>query len=164
MKDIQSEQFIVVNEKDEVVGYRSRYECHHDTSLIHRAVDVVLFNKEGKIAMQKRSVQKDLYPGYYCATATGHISRGESREKTAYRELKEEMGVEGVNLERKGTFIIRDEKETEMITLFVGNYDGQFTYPADEVESVHYFSPEEIKKLSPITPSTVEAYKKLKLL
>jgi len=159
MKDIQDEQFIVVNEKDEVIGYKSRYECHHDKSLIHRAVDVILLNKEGKIAMQKRSIQKDLYPGYYCVTASGHVSKGESYEDTADRELKEEMGVEEVRLERKDTFITHAEKETEMIAIFVGSYEGAYDFPVDEVESVHFFSNKEIKKLSPITPSSIESLK-----
>lgn len=164
MKDIQDEQFIIVNEKDEVIGYKTRYECHHDKSLIHRAVDVILLNKEEKIAMQKRSIQKDLYPEYYCVTASGHVSKGESYEDTADRELKEEMGVEEVHLQKKDTFIAHAEKETEMITIFVGYYDGSFTFPADEVESVHFFSKEEIKKLSPITPSSIESLKLLNWL
>ena len=164
MKDAQDEQFIVVNEKDEIIGYKSRYECHHNKSLIHRATDVVLFNEEGKIIMQKRSAQKDLFPGYYCVTATGHVSKGESREKAAYRELMEEMGVEGVHLEIKGTFIVHDEKETEMVTLFVGNYNGLFHYPADEVKSIRYVSRYEIKKISPITSSSIRSLKQLNWL
>lgn len=161
MKDRQDEQFIVVNEKDEIVGYQSRFKCHHDKSLIHRAVDVVLFNKEGKIAMQKRSKDKDLYAGYYCVTAGGHVSKGDSWEQAAYRELKEEMGVEGIQLKKKETFIVHDEKETEMNTLFVGNYDGSFQYPRDEVESVHYYSKDEIKKLTPLTSCSRESLKRL---
>ena len=161
MKDIQSEQFIVVNEKDEIIGYKSRYECHHNKSLIHRAVDVILFNKNGQIIMQKRSSQKDLFPGYYCATATGHVSKGESYTEAAYRELNEEMGVIGITLEQKTTFIVYDEKETEMITLFTGTYDGQFNFSKDEVESIYTFSTDEIKNISPITPSSTACFKKL---
>ena len=164
MRDMQDEQFIVVNEKDEIIGYKSRYECHHDKSLIHRAIDVVLFNNEGKIAMQKRSAQKDLFAGYYCVTATGHVNKGETREEAAYRELKEEMGVAGVRLEKKETFIVRDAKETEMITLFVGTYDASFDFPSDEVESIHYFSQSEMQNIFPITSCSIESLKRLKWL
>lgn len=164
MKDIQDEQFIVVNEKDEVIGYNTRYECHHNKHLIHRVIDVVLFNKEGKIAMQKRSEKKDLYPGYYCVTASGHVSKGESYEETAYRELKEEMGVEGVTLTKQGTFIVYNETETEMTTLFVGQYNGPFTFPKDEVESIYYFSKEEMEALPPTTSCSVESLKRLNWL
>lgn len=164
MKDIQNEQFIVVNEKDEIIGYKSRYECHHNKSLIHRAVDVILFNKEGKMVMQKRSKEKDLYPGYYCTTAGGHVSKGATREETAYRELKEEMGVEGVHLEKKETYIVYSEEETEMITMFVGVYDGKYTFPSDEVSSIHFFLKEEIKKVHPITDASIVCLKKLNWL
>jgi isopentenyl-diphosphate delta-isomerase type 1 len=164
MKDVQSEQFIVVDKNDKIVGYKSRYECHHNTSLIHRAVDVVLYNKEGKIIMQKRSKQKDLFPSYYCATATGHVSKGESYEQAAYRELSEEMGVQGVSLKQKDTFIVYDEKETEMVAIFTGVYDGEFHFAMDEVESIHTFSTDEIKHISPITPSSTVCFKKLRIL
>jgi len=164
MKDIQDEQFIVVDENDQIMGYKTRYQCHHDKLLIHRAVDVILFNAEGKIVMQKRSKQKDLYPSYYCVTASGHVSKGESYEDTAYRELKEEMGVGRIPLVRNDTFITHAERETEMIAIFIGNYDGLFSFPSDEVESIHFFSREEIKKLSPITPSSVESLKLLNWL
>jgi isopentenyl-diphosphate delta-isomerase type 1 len=164
MKDIQNEQFIVVNEKDEVIGYKTRYECHHNKNYIHRAVDIILTNNEGKIVMQKRSLQKDLYPGCYCVTASGHVSKGESYEDTAQRELKEEMGVDNVQLQKKETFITYAEKETEMITIFVGTYNGVYHFPKDEVESVHFFSKGEMKKISPITPSSIESLKRLKWL
>jgi isopentenyl-diphosphate delta-isomerase type 1 len=162
MKDIQSEQFIVVNEQDEIVGYKSRYECHHNKSIIHRCTDVALFNTKGKIALQKRSMNKDLYPGYYCITASGHVSKGESYEEAAYRELEEEMGVKGVVLKKQETFMVYNETETEMTTLFVGNYDGIFTYPADEVECIQYFSQEEVKTMPTTINCSIESLKRLR--
>lgn len=164
MKDIQNEKFIVVNDKDEIVGYKTRFECHNNKLLIHRSVDVALFNKDGKIALQKRSINKDLYPGYFCITASGHVSKGESYKDAAYRELKEEMGVEKVKLIKQGTFIIYNKTETEMTTLFTGNYDGLFSFPKDEVESIHYFSKEEIKKIPSNKICSIESLKKLKWL
>ena len=134
MKDILSEQFIVVNEKDEIIGYKSRYECHHNPSLIHRAVEVILRTKEGKVIMQKRNMQKDLYPGYFCVTASGHVNKDETYESAAQRELSEEMGIKGVLLQKRKTFITREIAETEMITLFTGEYNGEIKFASDEVE------------------------------
>lgn len=164
MKDIQDEQFIIVNEKDEVLGYKTRFECHHDKSLIHRAVNVALFNTEGKLVMQKRSTQKDLYPGYFALSSTGHVSKGETYEQAAIRELEEEMGVSKISLKRIGTFIVKASEETEMIALFTGIYDGKYTYPSDEVESIHYFSPKEINTLKQITPCSTQSLKILKII
>lgn len=164
MKDVQDEQFIVVNEKDEIVGYKTRYECHHNKSYIHRAVDVVLYNSEGKIVFQKRSMQKDLYPGYYALSATGHVSKGETYEQTAQRELQEEMGVANIPLKRITTFLIPAKNEVEMVALFTGIYNGSYSYPLDEVESIHYFSPSEIRSLKKITPSSFKSLQILKII
>lgn len=164
MKDVQDEQFIVVNEKDEIIGYKTRFECHHDKSLIHRAINVALFNTEGKLVMQKRSTQKDLYPSYYALSSTGHVSKGETYEQAAVRELEEEMGASNISLKRIGTFLVKAPNETEMIALFIGIYNGEYTYPSDEVESIHYFSPQEIQKLKHITPCSTKSLKLLKII
>lgn len=164
MKDIQDEQFIVVNEKDEIVGYKTRYECHHNKSLIHRAINIALFNSKGQIVLQKRSLQKDLYPGYYALSSTGHVSKGETYEEAAIRELKEEMGVSKINLKRIDTFLVPAKDETEMIALFTGVYDGDYLYPSDEVESIHYFFSSELQKLNKITPCSQKSLQILKLI
>jgi len=161
---MQDEQFIVVNEKDDVVGYKSRYECHHNKFLIHRAIDVAIFNKKGKLVMQKRSMQKDLYPGYYALSASGHVSKGETYGQAANRELKEEMGVTGIDLKRVDTFLVSAKSETEMVTLYKGTYDGEYSFPFDEVESLFFFSSPELQQLKYITPSSFYSLKKLKLI
>jgi len=165
MKDVQDEQFIVVNENDEIVGYKTRFECHHNRTYIHRAVDVALFNQEGKLIFQKRSTQKDLYPGYFTLSSTGHVSKGEMYEQAAARELKEEMGVEHILLKRISTFLVPAKSEIEMITLFTGSHNGPYIFPKDEVESIHYFSPKEINSVrDTITPSSLQSLKVLKII
>ncbi|MFH0773718.1 MAG: NUDIX domain-containing protein [bacterium] len=164
MKDVQDEQFIVVDEQDKIVGYKTRYECHHNKSYIHRAINIALFNTEGKLVMQKRSAQKDLYPGYYALSSTGHVSKGETYEVTAMRELQEEMGVTGIDLKRIATFLVSAEKETEMVTLFTGNYNGVYSFPTDEVKSIHFFSSGEIRQLKNITPCSRHSLKILKII
>ena len=164
MKDTQDEQFVVVNEQDEIVGYKTRYECHHNKLCIHRSIAIALFNAKGKLVMQKRSKQKDLYPGYYTLSSTGHVRKGETYEQAATRELQEEMGVTDISLKRIKTFLVSAESETEMITLFTGTYNGTYSYPSDEVESLHYFSSQEIRKLKHVTPSSIQSLKIIKII
>lgn len=93
MKDKQDELFVVVDKKDRIIGYRTRYECHHNKNLIHRAIGVVVFNKKGQILMQKRSRFKDLNPGLFTISASGHVTKGQTYYRAAQRELEEELGI-----------------------------------------------------------------------
>src|SRR5258706_2215468 len=94
MLDDQKELFIVVDEDDTILEYRTRFDCHHDASLIHRAVGIILFNDKGQILLQKRSMKKDLNPGMFTISASGHVTKGQTYEEAAKRELEEELGIQ----------------------------------------------------------------------
>lgn len=46
------------------------------------------------VLLQKRSAQKDSYPGCYDISAAGHVAAGEEILPSALRELREELGIE----------------------------------------------------------------------
>lgn len=168
MKDLSDELFTIVDEKDRIVGYRSRKECHTNPHIIHRAVDIVLFDTHNHILLQKRSMQKDTYPGYYTVSASGHIDKGESYEQAARREMEEELGIERtrpLKLTHVETYIVRLEHEAEMTALFRGVFEGSISPARDEVESVQYVSPKNLIPLKKdITPGALVALQKLNLL
>lgn len=158
--DNQNEQFIVVDPMDSVVTFKSRYECHHNRDLIHRAVNIALYNKAGKIAFQKRSKTKDLYPSFFTLSATGHVSKGETYETTAQRELYEEMGVKNISLLFVKTHLVEAPHEREMVALFKGTYEGPFKFFKDEVEEVCWFGKDDLPKiLKKITPCSLASLK-----
>ena len=160
--DNQKELFIVVDEKDNIIGYKTRYKCHHDKRLIHRALNIALFNKKGEIAFQKRTMTKDLYPGYYALTVTGHVSKGEDYLTAALREMKEEIGVTGVNLQHISTQVVDEPDEREMIAFFTGLYDGQFKPFKEEVEQIYFFSKDTMHTI--VNTMTPCSYYSLKIL
>ena len=81
MKD---EIFDVVNELDEVIGRKLRREVHRDGDK-HRAIHVLVFNKDGKVFLQKRSMSKDTFPGAWDSSASGHLDCGEDYDACAVR-------------------------------------------------------------------------------
>src|SRR5436189_1813515 len=89
---MKEEIFDVVNERDEVIGQECRSEVHR-LGLRHRAVHVLIFNQRGEVFLQKRSMQKDTFPGAWDSSASGHLDRGEGYDDCALRELQEELGV-----------------------------------------------------------------------
>ena len=66
--------------------------------LIHRACYILVFNGKHELFVQKRTMSKDIYPGYWDVAAGGVVLAGESYEASAERELQEELGISGVGL------------------------------------------------------------------
>ncbi len=86
------EWFDVVNERDEVVRQATRREVHA-TGLWHRAVHVMVFDGAGRVLLQRRSMLKDLSPGLWDSSCSGHLDAGEDYDAAAVRELAEEIGI-----------------------------------------------------------------------
>ena len=69
----------------------------HREGILHRTSHVWLVRiKDGRqqVLLQKRSEEKDSYPGCYDISSAGHIPAGVDFVPSALRELKEELGVE----------------------------------------------------------------------
>ncbi|MFZ2025536.1 MAG: mevalonate kinase [Microgenomates group bacterium] len=142
--DDQSEQFIVVDTDDTVIRYASRYVCHHDKSLMHRTVGVLIYNKQGKLLLQKRSHTKDMEPGKWGISSAGHVTKGQTNEEAMHRELLEELGVDMPIIFFK-KFIVEGTNETEMACLYTAKSEGPFIISKDEVEEVDFFDTRELK-------------------
>ncbi|MDE6204371.1 MAG: NUDIX domain-containing protein [Lachnospiraceae bacterium] len=76
---------------------KERTMVHRDGDC-HRTVHVWIIREksDGRIdvLLQKRSRNKDAYPGCYDISSAGHIPAGEDYETAALRELHEELGLE----------------------------------------------------------------------
>ncbi len=87
--------FDIVDSSDTVVGSAPRSIVHRER-LMHRAAHILIFcigSGGKKILLQKRSMSKDLYPGRYTTSCSGHVDSGETYDEAAVRELREETGV-----------------------------------------------------------------------
>ena len=137
--DNLDELFVVGDENDNIIDYRSRRDCHSDKNLIHRSSSVVIYNSKGEIALQKRSLSKDLYPGYYTLSASGHVNKGETYKETIKREMYEEIGIKApVKFITK--FLYRMPLESEFSSIFTAQHEGPFHINTDEVESIEFVS------------------------
>lgn len=137
-----SEYFWVVDEEDHVIGKETREKCHNN-QLIHRSVYIFLNNSKRQIFIQKRSMMKDLYPGYYTGSASGHVNFGETYDQAAFRELEEELGIKA-HLRRIGKFKCFSEIEKEISTVYLCNYDGDITINEDEISQGLFLSLKQI--------------------
>jgi isopentenyl-diphosphate delta-isomerase type 1 len=122
----------IVDRNDKVVGKAARAEIHRK-GLQHRAVHVFVFNSAGEIYVQRRSADKDKFPGVLDSSAAGHVDPGESYERAAARELGEELGITG----RVGE-VFRvpacPVTENEHVVLYVIHTDEVPVPNADEIQ------------------------------
>jgi 16S rRNA (adenine1518-N6/adenine1519-N6)-dimethyltransferase len=140
------EIFDVVDENDVPFSKATRAEVHAK-NLIHRAVHVLVFNRNGDLWLQKRSLCKDKNPGVWDSSVSGHLDAGEDYLTAAIRELGEEIGVEKIAEDLKQVVSLKPSEETgwEHIQLFTTQHDGAVNFPAAEIESMMPFPIAEIK-------------------
>ena len=143
---MSEEIFDVVNEHDEVIGCRTRSEVHR-LGLMHRAVHVLLFNSEGQIFLQLRSMKKDRQPGVWDSSASGHVDSGEAYDVCAVREVREELGFTlETPLEKLYKLPASAETDQEHVWVYQGRAEGPFTLPPDEIERGGWFAPKEVTR------------------
>lgn len=141
---MNDEIFDVVNERDEVIGQRSRRDVHN-LGLLHRAVHVLVFNSGGQLFLQKRSMEKDCFPGAWDSSASGHLDTGESYDACAMRELHEELGLK-LEVAPERLFKIDACAETgfEFCWVYRCEANGPFSLNPEEIETGEWFDSERI--------------------
>jgi len=149
---VSEEIFDVVNERDEVIGRQTRAEVHRQ-GLMHRAVHVLVFNRQGEVFLQKRSLKKDRQPGKWDSSASGHVDAGEDYDACAVRELQEEIGLK-VELTPRRLFKLAASANTdqEHVWVYQCEAEGPFALAPDEIERGEWFTPAEIDRWSEERP------------
>jgi 8-oxo-dGTP pyrophosphatase MutT (NUDIX family) len=138
---------VIVDEQNNVVGAAPRGEMRAKR-LPHRSTYILVFNTSGELYVQKRTMTKDVFPGYYDVAAGGVVLAGESYEQGAERELEEEMGIRGVPLTRLFDFYFKDEHTRLWGCAFSCIYDGEIVLQEEEVESGAFVQVDEILRRS----------------
>lgn len=140
---MEEEILEIVNEKGEVLGLAPRSDIHGNPSLIHRVVHVLVFNTQGEILLQKRSMKKDVAPGRWDTSVGGHVEPGESLAQAARREMEEELGI-SAEPDYIYSYIHSNPYETELVYTFRCVHDGDISFNAEEIDEVRPWAIEEI--------------------
>ena len=83
----------VIDKNDKIVDSKSRIDIHR-LGLLHREIQVWIFDKNKNIFFQKMGLHKKS-AGLLDATIAGHPNKGEEYLDAAVRETKEEIGIDG---------------------------------------------------------------------
>ncbi|MBP3901598.1 MAG: NUDIX domain-containing protein [Blautia sp.] len=132
----------------------------HRDGILHRTAHVWVVKRTAAgydALLQKRSMDKESFPGLYDTSSAGHIPAGEEPVPSALRELEEELGIaaEPEDLVFAGMFRIRYEEEfhgkpfrdNEVTSVYVYQKPVEIenlSLQASEVDEVRWFDVEEV--------------------
>jgi isopentenyl-diphosphate delta-isomerase len=92
-----TEFVILIDGKNRRLGEAEKMMAHRE-GLLHRAFSIFLVDGVGRILLQKRAATKYHSAGLWSNTCCGHPRPGERTQLAARRRLREELGIEGVDL------------------------------------------------------------------
>ena len=121
--ELASEELLeIIDENENVLGVAPRKDFHdpkRKEKLLHRSVHVyVIDSKSNKLWIQKRSMDLELYAGFWDTCVAGHVDPGEAPEQTALRELREEYSINAKRLSPAGTYVMHDEWQRQLIWVY----------------------------------------------
>lgn len=123
----------------------------HRLGLWHRSSVITLFHPDGRMYVQRRAACKDLYENLLDHSVGEHLIPGETHIEAAHRGLREELGIEAIELEPVG-----DERrlcteipehgirDNEFQQVFKGVYEGNMHLDPKEVSEIHLFTTEQL--------------------
>ena len=118
--------------------------------LLHPVVHMHIVDPEGRIYLQKRSVDKDIQPGRWDTAVGGHVDFNESVKDALRREAREELGIEIDNYFHLVTYEFTSEREHELINAYcmVVNPDTfSPTIDKNEISEAKFWSLDEIEQV-----------------
>lgn len=147
---MSEEQFETFDDDGNPAGLVPRSRVHEE-GLWHRAANVFVFRSDGRLLLQRRHADKDVWPGAWDLSVAEHLKPGESYREAALRGLREELGVENASPETLGGVMescVEDRdarvRDYEHQQAFRVTYDGPVSPAPDEVSETAWFDPDQL--------------------
>jgi isopentenyl-diphosphate delta-isomerase len=140
-----SEQLLLVDEGDRVVGVEEKLAAHRSGAL-HRAFSVLIYDRAGRWLLQRRSPGKYHSGGLWTNAACGHPRPHETTAAAAARRLFEEL-----RFTCELTFVTKVHYrsaldhgliEHELVSVFTGTYEGPIDPDPDEADATRWIEPQ----------------------
>ncbi len=138
----------IITDEDIVTDQQMRSTVHQ-LGLQHRGVHVFLFTRDGKMLVQKRSADRAASPSALDCSVSEHVKAGESYLDAAMRGMKEEMGVDGVEIKELVKFRMNyGVNDNEISVLYEGIVDpATVKFDPIEIEEINYYSVDELQEM-----------------
>ena len=150
----------IVDEQNRESGTAPR-NVMRSQRLLHRCTYIFVFNSQGELFVQQRTLTKDIYPGFLDLAAGGVIVAGESYDLGAQRELAEELGICGVPLTHHGVIYYEDKLSRVFGAIYSCVWDGPMQFQVEEVAGGNFYSIDQVCRMADegaqITPDSLAA-------
>lgn len=145
------EIIVLVDEKDNPIGYEEKLAAHRDGGRLHRAFSIFIFNSRNEALLQLRSKAKHHFQSLWSNPCCSHPLKGEKLEVAVHRKLKQELGFD-TPLKETFSFVYKatDPKsgltEHEFDHVFLGQYERDPKPNPQEVDDWKWVTLTELKK------------------
>jgi isopentenyl-diphosphate delta-isomerase len=144
---MKESKVIIVNEKDEIIGYKERDDRNQND--IIRIAGVWIENEKNEVLIAQRSFDKVNDPGKWGPAAAGTLEYGETYESNILKEVEEEIGI-SLSLHQLnflGSFFEETSHKYFVGTFFVKiDSATKFVLQKEEVEDIKWISWEDLEK------------------
>ena len=146
------EYVVLVDKNDNKIGLEEKVKCHLPNGKLHRAFTALLFDKNGKLILTRRSAGKMLWPGDWDGTFASHPRETETFVSSAVRRMPEELGIKcEMDYLMKFEYHVPYKdigSENEICGTLVGIIGdlGSFKVVDDEISEIKTISADELKQ------------------
>lgn len=133
------------------LGQMARNEVHR-TGAWHRSAHALVFDGNGRMLLQKRASDKDLYAGCWDYACGEHLRSGESYELGMRRGLFEELGMTQASPQPIGDVHADSVAwpggvDAEVQQAFMLRHDGEVRVDGVEVAAVRWVTRAELERM-----------------
>ena len=146
MQDNTKEDVIIVDENDKIIEYKKRWTILH--SDIYRVSALLIKNSNWEFLLAQRKFTKKNNPWKWSFTVAGTIEKWETYDSNIKKEIEEEIGISNLNYKKwdKKRIIWKHNYFCQFYSAILDKDLDYFTIQEEEVESIRWFSLDEIKK------------------
>lgn len=164
MPQLAAEEIVQIVDRDNTPTDTVPRKIMRQQGLIHRASYILVFNGANELFIQKRTMIKDIFPGFWDIAAGGVVLAGETYDESARRELFEELGVKDIPIEFLFHHYFDDGTNKVWGGVYRCRHEGPFILQKEEIESGMFIPIEDIFNNTlqgPVTPDGIEILEKL---
>jgi isopentenyl-diphosphate delta-isomerase len=92
------ELIVLVDDVGRPIGTAPKLASHHRDTPLHLAFSSYVFDAAGRFLLTRRALSKKTWPGIWTNSCCGHPGPGEAVEDAVRRRLRDELGLDAVEL------------------------------------------------------------------